>query len=152
MPNASPFHRHRRDALCCGAAAVAGLFTSLIAEAGEPAAPSASPPASRPWQDWHPPVAELLDRTFDSLDPAALWDVHDRLLHGSDYPLPAVGLLYSTGRLVRAGLLAPEQVAPLEALRQRNPLLFDLALKRQAAWQGQRLSATVFQTRRHFGG
>ncbi len=78
-------------------------------------------------------------------------DWHPRLLHGSDYPLPGVGLLYSTGRLLREGLLAPAQVAPLERLREHNPLLFDLALKRQVAWRGQRLSPAVFDTRRHFG-
>ncbi|MFO1337647.1 MAG: amidohydrolase family protein [Burkholderiaceae bacterium] len=77
-------------------------------------------------------------------------DWHPRLLHGSDYPLPGVRLLYSTGRLVREGLLSPAQVGPLERLREHNPLLFDLALKRQVAWRGQRLSAAVFDTRRHF--
>lgn len=77
-------------------------------------------------------------------------DWHPRLLHGSDYPLPGVGLLYSTARLVHEGLLSPAQVAPLERLREHNPLLFDLALKRQVAWRGQRLSAAVFDTRRHF--
>jgi uncharacterized protein len=77
-------------------------------------------------------------------------DWHPRLLHGSDYPLPGVGLLYSTSRLVRAGVLAPDTAATLERLRPHNPLLFDFALKRQAAWRGQGLSASVFDTRRHF--
>lgn len=77
-------------------------------------------------------------------------DWHPRLLHGSDYPLPGVGLLYSTARLVRAGLIAPALVAPLERLREHNPLLFDVALKRLATSGGARLSDTVFDTRRHF--
>jgi mannonate dehydratase len=76
-------------------------------------------------------------------------DWHPRLLHGSDYPLPSVGPLYSTARLVHEGLLAPAQAAALEPLRKANPLLFDLALKRHAAWRGQGLSAAVFDTRRH---
>jgi hypothetical protein len=77
-------------------------------------------------------------------------DWHSRLLHGSDYPLPGVGPLFSTGRLVGEGLLAMDLVAPLERLRERNPLLFDFALKRQVAWRGQRLADCVFDTRRHF--
>jgi mannonate dehydratase len=77
-------------------------------------------------------------------------DWHQRLLHGSDYPLPGVGLLYSTSRLVRAGVLAPETAATLERLRPHNPLLFDFALKRQAAWRGQGFADSVFDTRRHF--
>lgn len=77
-------------------------------------------------------------------------DWHPRLLHGSDHPLPGVGLLYSTARLVHEGLLSPAQVGPLERLRERNPLLFDLALKRAVASGGARLSNAVFDTRRHF--
>lgn len=77
-------------------------------------------------------------------------DWHPRLLHGSDYPLPGVGLLYSTARLVHEGLLDASDVAPLERLRHHNPLLFDLALKRRVAWRGERLSPLVFDTRWHF--
>ena len=75
---------------------------------------------------------------------------HARLLHGSDYPLPGVGPLYRLGKLVDAGLLAPEAVAPLQALRRDNPLLFDLALKRELSFGGLRLPDAVFHTRRHF--
>lgn len=75
---------------------------------------------------------------------------HARVLHGSDYPLPGVGPLYRLGGLVRAGLLSEADKAPLESLRQHNPLLFDLALKRVVRWQGQALLPTVFATRRHF--
>ncbi|HEX5685604.1 MAG TPA: hypothetical protein VFY73_16405 [Ideonella sp.] len=77
-------------------------------------------------------------------------DWHPRLLHGSDYPLPGVGPLYSTARLVHEGLLDANDVAPLERLRRHNPLLFDLALKRRVAWRGERLSPLVFDTRWHF--
>ncbi|MEK8031136.1 hypothetical protein AACH06_09950 [Ideonella sp. DXS29W] len=77
-------------------------------------------------------------------------DWHPRLLHGSDYPLPGVDLLYSTSRLVQEGLLDLADVAPLERLRRHNPLLFDLALKRRVAWRGERLSPLVFDTRWHF--
>jgi mannonate dehydratase len=77
-------------------------------------------------------------------------DWHERLLHGSDHPLPGVGPLYRLGPLVATGLLRPEDRPVLEALRQHNPLLFDLVLKRSLRWQGQGLADPVFDTRRHF--
>lgn len=77
-------------------------------------------------------------------------DWHDRLLHGSDYPLPGVGPLYRLSGLVRAGVLDAAHVTTLEAVREHNPLLFDLLLKRLVRWQGQGLPPLVFATRRHF--
>ena len=77
-------------------------------------------------------------------------DWQPRLLHGSDHPLPGLAPLVRLPALVRAGLLAAQQVADLQALRRHNPLLFDLALKRSLRWQGQGLEATVFHTARHF--
>ena len=74
---------------------------------------------------------------------------HARLLHGSDYPLPGLGPLYSLAALVRAGLLDAELMRPLQALRRRNPLLFDLALKRVLRADGQGLANAVFDTRAH---
>ena len=79
-------------------------------------------------------------------------DWHERLLHGSDYPLPAVRLLHRLGRLVAAGLLDPALVPPLERLREHNPLLFDFALKRCVRWRGHSFGARVFASARHFGG
>jgi mannonate dehydratase len=89
----------------------------------------------------HPDVARtLLSRA----------DWHPRLLHGSDYPLPGIPAAVRLPALVRAGLLDAADVAPLDALRAHNPLLFDLALKRAARWRGMRLSPTVFATKPHF--
>jgi hypothetical protein len=34
-------------------------------------------------------------------------------------------------------------------MREHNPLLFDLLLKKSVRWQGQGLRAEVFHTRRH---
>ena len=70
----------RRHALCCGGAAVAGLFTSL-----------SSPSAQALWRNpckgalpaslaQHP----LVSQTFAGLDPAQLWDVHAHLLGSGD--------------------------------------------------------------------
>ena len=77
-------------------------------------------------------------------------DWHPRLLHGSDHPLPGLMPLYRTGRLVEAGLLDAAAAPVLDEIRSFNPLLFDFVLKRQLRSGRQRLSATVFETRRHF--
>jgi mannonate dehydratase len=91
----------------------------------------------------------------------AVWQVllerahwHARLLHGSDYPLPGLKWLTSLPKLRAAGLLAEADEAPLAELREHNPLLFDLALKRSLRLGGGRsgmgLHAEVFATQRHF--
>jgi mannonate dehydratase len=77
-------------------------------------------------------------------------ELHGRLLHGSDYPLPGVLPLTSPSSLARADLLPKAAVADLDALRQHNPLLFDFTLKRLLAWQGHSFPAGVFETRRIF--
>jgi uncharacterized protein len=77
-------------------------------------------------------------------------DLHDRLLHGSDYPLPGIVPLTSPATLAKAGLLPAPAVNDLEILRQHNPLLFDFALKRLLEWQGHSFSPAVFNTRRVF--
>ena len=80
-------------------------------------------------------------------------DWHGRLLHGSDYPLPGIPVLTRPQRLADAGLLDAKAVPVLATLREHNPLLFDLVLKRSLRRPGTTqpgLSATVFETRRHF--
>ena len=72
-------------------------------------------------------------------------DWHGRLLHGSDHPLPGVMPLFSTARLQRAGFLDAAQVDTLNQVRQHNPLLFDLLLKRQLRAGSARLPAAVFE-------
>ncbi|MBK9134723.1 MAG: amidohydrolase family protein [Betaproteobacteria bacterium] len=73
-----------------------------------------------------------------------------RLLHGSDYPLPGLKWLTSLPKLRSAGLLAAADEAPLARLREHDPLLFDLALKRSLKVGAARLGDEVFATRRHF--
>jgi mannonate dehydratase len=77
-------------------------------------------------------------------------DWHDRLLFGSDYPLPGVIPLISVGRLADRGLLDPRETPVLIEVRRHNPLLFDFLLKRRLAWQGKRFATQVFETRRVF--
>ena len=73
-----------------------------------------------------------------------------RLLNGSDYPLPAIMPLYSPRFLVDSGLLDAAAAAPLSAIRRHNPLLFDFVLKRHLHVGGRRLAKSVFETRRFF--
>ena len=75
---------------------------------------------------------------------------HDRLLFGSDYPLPGVIPLISVNRLADLGLLDAREVPVLVEVRRHNALLFDFVLKRRLGWQGKRFGARVFETRRFF--
>jgi len=77
-------------------------------------------------------------------------DWHPRLLHGSDYPLPGIPAAVRLPALVSAGLLDAADAPGLAQLREHNPLLFDLALKRLARWRGAGFTAPVFATRPHF--
>jgi hypothetical protein len=79
-------------------------------------------------------------------------DWHPRLLHGSDHPLPGVMPLFRPDRLAAEGLLAPDAVAPLQAIRAHNPLLFDFVLKRHLKSGAARLSDVIFDTRRFWRG
>jgi predicted TIM-barrel fold metal-dependent hydrolase len=63
----------RRHVLCCSAAAVGGLFTSLLDAAQ--AAPRAKLPNA---------AGELVDQALAGLDGAQLWDVHAHLLGTGD--------------------------------------------------------------------
>jgi mannonate dehydratase len=75
---------------------------------------------------------------------------HDRLLFGSDYPLPGVLPLISATALARLGLLDEADVPALIEIRRHNPLLFDFVLKRRLAWRGRRFGVRAFETRRVF--
>ena len=75
---------------------------------------------------------------------------HDRLLYGTDYPLPGVFPLYSPQNFVDWGMLKETEAEVLSEVRRYNPLLFDVMLKRLIKVKGKQLSARVFETRRHF--
>lgn len=57
-------------------------------------------------------------------------DLHHRLIHGSDYPLPAINVLISTRLLAAQGYIENEQKEPLNEIYNFNPLLFDYVVKR----------------------
>ncbi len=77
-------------------------------------------------------------------------DWHDRLLNGSDYPLPGVLPLVSLPALVQRQLLDPAAVALLREIRQHNVLLFDFVLKRSLRLTGEGFARSVFETRPYF--
>ena len=66
------------------------------------------------------PVKELL----------AAPELHDRLLYGSDYPLPAIRMMTSTLLLQQQGLLTPAHRELCNEVFEANPLLFDLVVYR----------------------
>ena len=73
---------NRRRMLCCGAAAAAGLFTSLAARA-EPTSAAWINPCLRPLPE-RLARHELVAAAFEGLNASALWDVHAHLLGTGD--------------------------------------------------------------------
>jgi predicted TIM-barrel fold metal-dependent hydrolase len=73
-------------------------------------------------------------------------DLHERLLNGSDYPLPAVNVLIRTKSLTKKGYITSEERNLLNEIYDYNPLLFDLVLKRTLRLPGsdKRFPATLF--------
>ncbi|HEX6717849.1 MAG TPA: amidohydrolase family protein, partial [Pyrinomonadaceae bacterium] len=57
-------------------------------------------------------------------------DLHERLVNGSDYPLPAVNILIRTRPLVKQGYINRSEAESLKEIYNYNPLLFDFVLKR----------------------
>lgn len=73
-------------------------------------------------------------------------DIHHRLLNGSDYPLVGILPLFSKSQLLRLELIDEQTASVIFEIQKYNPLLFDLALKRNLAWQGRRFPQQVFET------
>ena len=75
-------------------------------------------------------------------------DLHERLVNGSDYPLPAVNILIRTKPLVKHGYLTSAEGESLKEIYNYNPLLFDFVLKRNLKHPRSRkpLPASVFMT------
>jgi predicted TIM-barrel fold metal-dependent hydrolase len=75
-------------------------------------------------------------------------DLHERLVNGSDYPLPAVNLLIRTRPLVKQGYINNSEASSLKEIYDYNPLLFDFVLKRTLKFPGTTriFPASVFMT------
>ena len=73
-------------------------------------------------------------------------DLHERIVNGSDYPLPAVNLLIRTRPLVKQGYINADEADSLKEIYDYNPLLFDFVLKRTLNLPGtpKRFPASVF--------
>ena len=75
-------------------------------------------------------------------------DLHERLVNGSDYPLPAVNILIRTGPLVKQGYFTRSEADGLTEIYDYNPLLFDFVLKRtlKHPQTSKPLPASIFMT------
>jgi mannonate dehydratase len=73
-------------------------------------------------------------------------DLHERLVNGSDYPLPAVNILIRTRPLAKQGFISEAEGQSLKQIYDFNPLLFDFVLKRTLKLPGtsKSLPACVF--------
>jgi len=80
-------------------------------------------------------------------------DLHERLVNGSDYPLPAVNILIRTRPLVKLGFLSKSEGESLKEVYDYNPLLFDFVLKRTLKLPGtsKSLPASIFMTNSALG-
>ena len=89
------------------------------------------------------PLATILERE----------DLQERLVNGSDYPLPAINVLIRTRPLVKAGYINAAERDSLNEIYEYNPLLFDFVLKRTIRLPGteRRLPASVFMTNEALG-
>jgi hypothetical protein len=77
-------------------------------------------------------------------------DWHDRLLNGSDYPLPGYMPGVSVKHLIDENFITAAQGQVLREIRRYNPLLFDFVLKRHMTAEGTRFASSVFETAEFF--
>jgi predicted TIM-barrel fold metal-dependent hydrolase len=75
---------------------------------------------------------------------------HDRLVYGSDYPLPGVMPVFSPLNFVAWDMLSDKDAEIISEVRRYNPILFDVMLKRNIKVNGKSFKASVFESRRHF--
>jgi predicted TIM-barrel fold metal-dependent hydrolase len=75
-------------------------------------------------------------------------DLHERLVNGSDYPLPAINFLILLKPLVRNGHITTEKHGLLSEIYKSNPLVFDFVLKRNLVAPGtnKRFPDSAFQS------
>lgn len=83
-------------------------------------------------------LARVLERT----------EWHDRLLNGSDYPLPGVHIVFDLDGMVSLGFLPADTAPVLERIQDHNPLMFDFVLKRTVSRNGSRFAPRIFETAR----
>jgi mannonate dehydratase len=83
-------------------------------------------------------------------------ELHPRLVNASDYPIPALGFLFSPLKLEFEGFLTRGQRDLCNRISRVNPLLFDFVLKRtlavESGGRSYRLSPATFETDWLFSG
>lgn len=69
-----------------------------------------------------------------------------RFIHGSDYPLPAINILYRTSQYIKEGYIEEKNKIALNEIYRYNPLLYNFVVKRSVAHpkSGARMSPLVF--------
>ena len=67
-------------------------------------------------------------------------------MNGSDYPLPAINILYKTSQLSDLGFITEKEEELLNEIYSYNPILFDFVLKRtmRSPSTGKRLRPEAF--------
>jgi len=72
--------------------------------------------------------------------------IHENLINGSDYPLPAVNFVIQTRALVKSGHITEQERELINEIYDINPLLFDYVLKRiiKHSKTGKKLPASIF--------
>lgn len=71
-------------------------------------------------------------------------DLHRRLVHGSDYPLPAVNFVIQLDKLKNNGFISQSEKNTLKEIYDYNPLLFEFVVKRTVMWNGNKFSDSIF--------
>ena len=89
------------------------------------------------------PLTDLLERP----------QLHHRLVNGSDYPLPAINILYRTKELVKLGYITEKERVIANEIYGFNPLLFDFIIKRMMKHPktGQKFLPTAFEISPNLG-
>jgi mannonate dehydratase len=71
----------------------------------------------------------------------------ERLVNGSDYPLPAINFLMQSRAVESAGFITADVRTLLNEIDRHDPLLYDFAMKRCLSWKGARLPDATFMIR-----
>ena len=71
---------------------------------------------------------EKLNTVIHAAQPRGI--LHQRMLNGSDYPVPAVSLFNPTRELANRKMITPNEKRQLNEILTYNPILFDFVLKR----------------------
>ncbi|KAF2077187.1 hypothetical protein CYY_001508 [Polysphondylium violaceum] len=78
-------------------------------------------------------------------------NIHNRLINGSDYPLPAVNTSVLTILLAKNGLITSEERDIVNEIYNYNPILFDFVLKRiLRSPSGKQFCLSIFRTNSFF--